>query len=494
MPIKSLLPKTVAGFSWHRLIVCILTLAAAVPKIVDAENSPPQSEAARLERLEKAVEMLQQRNEELEREVSRLKKHSSKSAPESEKQSKVTADGKSDDAKTVVSEEKKPVYVIPGASEFKLTLGGFVQAQYEVGDVSAFEGRITDSSGEIKDRFRLRRARINLTGDFAEQFDFKVEGEFEQSDVGITVKNPDGSTQVSNTTRTEFGATDIFINWHRYPEFNIKVGQYKAPFGLEQLTSDTTMFFTERTEVTSALTPERQVGVSIWGKPFANLFPDRKDLLTYTFGMFNGNGRNNSVNDNNEYMYAGRVELQPIKTEFMNEGAWLKLGANAYTSRDDTNTVLSPAGNLKVNSDGSLSSFTAPSAAERDAYGFDATLHLGRFELIGEYLSERVHSRTVDGQAPLFEGFRADGYYVQGSYFLIPEKLQLVARYETFNPGQVANDDLSSIVGGVNYYIHGDQIKLMADYFHTWSDFRESNPTFGPDEFDEVILRLQLMF
>ena len=95
---------------------------------------------------------------------------------------------------------------------------------------------------------------------------------------------------------------------------------------------------------------------------------------------------------------------------------------------------------------------------------------------------------------PLFQGFRADGYYVQGSYFLIPEKLQLVARYETFNPGQVPNDDLSSIAGGVNYYIHGDHIKLMADYFHTWSDFRESNPSFGKDEFDEIILRLQLMF
>src|SRR4029079_6094367 len=228
--------------------------------------------SARLERLEKAVELLQQRNTELEREVSRLRKQASKSEPVSEKQSKVASDGKSEVGKTEVTEEKKPVYVIPGASEFKLTLGGFIQAQYEGGDVNAFEGRFAVGSGEIKDRFRLRRARINLTGDFAEQFDFKVEGEFEQSDVGITVRNPDGSTHVSNATRTEFGATDIFINWHRYPEFNIKVGQYKAPFGLEQLTSDTTMFLTERTEVTSALTPERQVGVSILGKPFANLF------------------------------------------------------------------------------------------------------------------------------------------------------------------------------------------------------------------------------
>ena len=493
MLIKSLFPKVVAGSGSYRLIVYVIALAI-VPKMLEAENSPPQSDSARLERLEKAVELLQQRNTELEREVSRLRKQASKSEPVSEKQSKVVSDGKSEVVKTEVTEEKKPVYVIPGASEFKLTLGGFIQAQYEGGDVNAFEGRFAVGSGETKDRFRLRRARINLTGDFAEQFDFKIEGEFEQSDLGITVRNPDGTTQVSTATRTEFGATDIFINWHRFPEFNVKAGQYKAPFGLEQLTSDTTMFFTERTEVTDAITPERQVGVSIWGKPLSNLFPDQTDLLTYAVGIFNGNGRNNSVNDNNEYMYAGRIELRAFKTKFLDEDAWLKLGANAFTSRDDTGTVLSPAGNLRVNSDGSLSSFTAPSPAERDAYGFDATLHLGPFELIAEYLSERVHSRSEDGMPPLFQGFRADGYYVQGSYFLIPEKLQLVARYETFNPGQVANDDLTSIAGGVNYYIRGDHIKLMADYFHTWSDFRESNPSFGKYEFDEIILRLQLMF
>jgi len=34
----------------------------------------------------------------------------------------------------------------------------------------------------------------------------------------------------------------------------------------------------------------------------------------------------------------------------------------------------------------------------------------------------------------------------------------------------------------------------MADYIHTWSDFRKHNPQFGNDEFDEVLMRVQLMF
>jgi phosphate-selective porin OprO/OprP len=482
-------------FSCARLAIYSLTLGVFALTPFAAKTLAAQSESERLEKLEKAVELLQQRNAELEREVSSFKKQKSSTtvlAPE--KRSQFVPESKSYVEKTETTEEKKPVYVVPGASEIKLTLGGFIQGQYEIGDVSAYDGRFVERAGANKDRFRLRRARITVTGDFWEQFDFKAEGAFEQSDFGVTVRDANGTTLATSTTRTEFSGTDLFINWHKFPEFNIKIGQYKAPFGLEQLTPDTTLFVTERSEVTEALTPERQVGLMLWGKPFNDIFPEQKDFLTYSAGIFNGNGRNISVNDNNEYMYVGRVELRPFKGKIFNEDAWLKLGGDALTSRDDAGTVLTPVGNLRVNSDGSLTSFTAPSAAERDAYGVDATFHLGPFDLIGEYLSERFHSRTVNGVRPLFRGFRADGYYVQGSYFLIPKKLQLVAKYESFNPGQVANDDLSTITGGVNYYIHGDDIKLMADYLHTWSDFRESNPIRGRNEFDEVILRLQVMF
>ena len=451
------------------------------------------NEAERLERLERAVELLQKRNAELEAEVKSLKKErSSAKAPAplaEEKRSRFAPENKSAVIeKTETVEEQKPVYVIEGGPELKLTLGGFIQMQYEGGDVFAFEGRF--GSAAIDDRFRLRRARINLTGDFAEQFDFKMEGEFEQSDVGLTIRDATGKTLGSNSTRTEFGATDIFINWHRFPEFQIKAGQYKAPFGLEQLTSDTKLFLTERSEVTSALTPERQVGVEIWGKPLTNLWPDRKDFLTYWAGIFNGNGRNNSINDNDEYMYAGRIEVQVLKAKIFNEDATVKLGADALSSRDASGTVLSPAGTLRVNSDGSLSTFTAPAAAEREGYGADATFHWGPFDLIGEYLSESYEARATPG----FAKFRAEGYYVQGSYFAIPKKLQLVTRYESFNPGQIIDDNLQTFWGGVNYYIHGDDIKLMANYAHTWSNLREARPALGPSDFDEVILRLQVVF
>jgi phosphate-selective porin len=438
------------------------------------------SEAERLQALEKAVQQLQQRNAELEREVHQLKSKSGPFAPivsEPEAKHKDSSDGKS----VVFSEPTPPpVDVHPGGSEYKLTLGGYIQANLESGDVSAFEGRFGMTA--LKDRFRLRRARITLTGDYKEEFEFKIEGDLEQSD------------GLSSSTRTGFSGTDIFINWHRFAEANIKVGQWKAPFGLEQITPDTLIYTIERSLPTGALTPERQIGAMLWGKPLTNILPDQKDLVTYYAGMFNGNGRNFNNNDNNEFMYVGRLEVQAFKGKVMNEEASLKLGGDYLFSRDETGTNISPALNLKVNSDGSLTSFTLPSPDERKAWSVDAWLKIGPFDLIGEYLGENVRGRTVGGVAPLFADFDPHGWYVQGSYFLIPKKLQVVAKYESLNPGQVANDDIHSVTGGLNYYIHGDGIKLMADYVHTWSDFREANPQFGEDQFNEVILRMQVIF
>lgn len=471
--------------------LCVLCLAALPFQSAVAET---KSDSERLEKLERAVELLQKRNAELEQEVRSLKKHGlSPPALSEEKRSRFVPDTKGSVVeKAETTEEKKPVYVVPGTSEIKLVLGGLFQTQYEAGDVSAFEGRF--GSAAIDDRFRLRRMRINVTGDFGEKIDFKLEGEFAQTDTALTVRDATGRTLASNSTRTSFGGLDLWANYHRFPEIQIKAGQFKAPFGFEQLTSDPRLLTAERSQVTSALTPERQIGIQIWGKPFANVFPEQKDLVTYWAGIFNGNGRNVTVNDNDQYMYAGRLEVQPWKGKMAEADAWVKFGGNALSSRDASGTVLSPAGSARVNSDGSLSSFTALSAAKREGYGLDAAFHWGPFDLVGEYLSKSYEGRTVNGVLPAFPAFRAEGYYVQSGYFIISKKLQVVGKYEHFNPGQIIDDNLDSITGGLSYYVRGDDVKLMANYIHTWSNFRDARPALGPSDFDEVLLRLQIVF
>jgi len=462
----------------------LLRISSVVPILILAVQplrAETSSDSDRIAKLERAVEQLQQRNTDLEAEVKTLKKQTAFAPVPAEGPTKkqVTYDGKTYVEKNVVVPEKLPVYVVPRGSEIKLTLGGFVQINFEGGDVQAFEGRF--GSNALKDRFRLRRARINLTGEFAEQFDFKIEGDFEQSD-GIS------------SNRTDFSGTDIFVNWHQYPEAQIKIGQWKAPFGFEQLTPDTSLYVIERSLPTGAITPERQVGVQLWGKPFTTAWPEQKDLLTYYAGIFNGNGRNVSINDNNNFMYVGRLELLPFKGKILGQDSSLKLGGDVLNSRDDAGTNISPSLTLKVNADGSLSSFTLPGADQRTAWSVDAWLKLGPFDLIGEYLEEYVDGRTVNGMSPGFADFTTNGYYVEGAYFLIPKKLQAAVQWQYLNPGQKGNDGIESITGGLNYYIHGDDIKLMVNYIHTWSDFRQAHPSLGDDNFDEVIGRVQLMF
>src|SRR2546427_5327436 len=332
------------------------SLAAVISLAAQPLSGQTASESERLQKLERAVELLEKRNAELQSEISSLKAQQAAVVPKGKMKTKIISEGKTYVEKVV--EEKPPIYVQPRGSEIKLVLGGFIQVNFEDGDVLAFQGNFGQTA--LKDRFRLRRARIGMTGDFAEQFDFKIEGDFEQSD-GI------------NSGRTDFSGTDIFINWHQFPAAQIKAGQYKAPFGLEQLTPDTSLLTIERTLPTGAITPERQIGVELWGKPFTNIWPEQKDLLTYYGGIFNGNGRNINNNDNNEFMYVGRLESQPLK-DFAGKGSFLKLGGDVLYSRDNAGVNISQTLNLLVNADGSLSPLFLPSADERTPWSVVAWL------------------------------------------------------------------------------------------------------------------------
>jgi len=134
------------------------SLAAIALLTAQPLRAQSSSDSARLEKLERAVELLQKQNAELKAEVKSLKSKDTASVPDAKFKTKVTYDGKTYVEKAV-PEEKPPVYVQQRGPELKLVLGGYVQINFEDGDVSAFEGRFGQTA--LKDRFRLRRARIN---------------------------------------------------------------------------------------------------------------------------------------------------------------------------------------------------------------------------------------------------------------------------------------------------------------------------------------------
>jgi phosphate-selective porin OprO/OprP len=140
---------------------------------------------------------------------------------------------------------KSPLVIAkPAGKESKLVLGGYLQAHAEFG--SEPDARFAG----VEDRFLIRRARVNVSGSFLEKFDFKVEADF-------------GANSVGEKTGYAAQLTDVFVNWNRYSFANIKFGQFKTPFGYEQLLADTRILTVERSLPNDRLTDNRQIGLGI---------------------------------------------------------------------------------------------------------------------------------------------------------------------------------------------------------------------------------------
>lgn len=301
---------------------------------------------------------------------------------------------------------KTPLTVVKaGGKEQKLSLGGYIQMHGEAGDApdSRFVG--------INDRILLRRARMTIKGAFAENFDFTLQSDF-------------GNNSIGGVAGYRAQLADAFVNWSKYDLANVQIGQFKTPFGYEQLVSDTKTLTVERSLPNDLLTVGRQIGLGVSGSVL-------EKKLTYQAGLFNGNGTNNGANDNDQFMYAGRVAAQ-VWSKGANR---LAVGANGYTSRD-----------------------TGTFTGHRTAWGVDGQATFGRFDAAAEYL--HVLSNRISGTDTT-----ADGWSLLAAYFVVPKTLQVVARYESYDSNVKVGDTTSdNWLVGANYYLKGDDLKLSLNY------------------------------
>jgi phosphate-selective porin OprO/OprP len=346
----------------------------------------------------------------------------------------------------VAAAEGSLVVVQPAGKEPTLRLGGLLQGQAELGD----RGDLRWDSAN--DRIFLRRARINLQGRFLEAFEFRLEA--------------DAAGTLAATSGLRLQLTDGYVDWKRYQAASVRVGQFKTPFGFEQLFSDPRLVTPERSLANDRLTLSRQSGVQVSGE----LLEGR---LSYAAGLFNGTGANSNANDNDQFLYVGRLAGKPLPG--------LSLGANAYTSHDDA-VPLGPEFRVDL-----TPSTPAPDnvfQGERSATGLDLQWQWKRLELWAEAM--RVRFEPAD--AIPADRFRADGGYLQAGFYVVPGKLQAVVKVETFDPDDGADDDaVDTITAGANLLLKGDDLKLQAYYL------RFDVPGAEGDD-SKALLRLQLVF
>lgn len=334
-----------------------------------------------------------------------------------------------------------------------LTLGGLLQVQLDGGDRG--DSRFTNGN----DRFYLRRARLNATGTVLADLDFRLE--------------LDLAGGLSNTSALRAQMTDGFIHWDRYPAANLRAGQFKTPFGFEQLFSDPRLTTIERSLVNDRLTAGRQIGAQAGGDLLAR-------RLTYAVGAFNGNNVNNNFNDDDRFFLAGRLAGVPWQGRLGGGAAAWSLGGNAFSSRD-ANVSLPDLG---FDSTPETADGDDTFSGERTGLGLDTQLAAGPFELWAEYLRVRFEPDSALSRGR----FAAHGWYGQGSCFVMPNRLQIVLKYETFDPDSRADAGATdTATAGVSWYLKGHDAKLMVNYLRT-----DAPAPAGVQ--NKVLARLQLVF
>jgi phosphate-selective porin OprO/OprP len=393
--------------------------------------------------------------------------------------------GKKKDDKTLNAYYKNGFYVERADKAFKMKVGGRVQGDY----LSFDDNNSADSS------FDMRRARIYASGKLYKHTKFKAQLDFGE---GKDANLKDGYLN--------FG----YLKWAQ-----VKVGQYKEPFGLEELTSSKYIDFSERSTAVNNLAPSRDIGLmlhSAFGK----------GTVGYGLGIFNGNGSNNKRDENDDKDVAGRIYFRPFAQR---DTMWFNglQVATSFTVGNQTNSIK----DLKTPASGArIVDWTSgvQSDDRRTRFGADLAWVVGPFSLKGEYIRADWSNVNFGSRE---EDFDIHGWYVTGSYFLTGESKpykggafsrlknvrsifdfkksswgawEVVARYDTmrvdeeiFDLGYASgSDEINSITMGLNWYPH-NMVTIRFNYVHNSYDDNLSDLG-GDDKEDLFLSRLQVEF
>lgn len=427
----------------------LLTLCAAL--VASATFSPAHAASPtveeRLEALEAGYAQLKAENARLRE---RLAAQAPDAAPVAVTAATSAAPAAPAAAPPVPTDADRPAAIIAAGKETKLTIGGFIQGQYENGDAG------DERFAGINDRFFFRRARLSVTGRFAENFDFRVEADF-------------GANSLGASTGIRASANEIYVNWNRYPAANLRVGYLKPAFGGDQLWSDTTTHTIERPLASDRIADGRQPGFGVYGSFLGQ-------RLGYIVTAGHGNGSGSSQNDDDRFLGAARL----YGTLFDSPAAGRLVGAvNVLHSNDSAS--LKPGFGFDAIPGGPADGIFR---GKRSGWGADAQWSLGRAYLGGELLRERFEP---DNALP-FRAFDAQGWQLTAAYMLVPHRLQAVLRREVFDPNlDVAGDATENWLAGLNYLVKGDDIKLMVNYL-----FGDAPGL--PDDSGRLLARVQLVY
>ncbi len=230
----------------------------------------------------------------------------------------------------------------------------------------------------LEDGDVFRRTRLYLSGQIQGRYDFKMQYDFAGGDAAFK--------------DVYFGVKDVPVLG------NVRVGQFKEPFSLEEMASSNDITSIERANV-NRLAPSRSAGIMLY-----NDYADSR--VTGAVGLFRGEADSYGNYRGDGYAATARLTGLPYRSKDGSQLLHLGLG---YSYRDDDTAT------YKLSSDHSL----APSwkhkitgIADTSLLGFEAALKLGSLLIQSEWIQSDV-------DAPV--GGDLNGCYVQASYVFTGE-------------------------------------------------------------------------
>lgn len=312
-------------------------------------------------------------------------------------------------------------------------------------DYDKYNEYFTEDALNGDDELELRRARVNVTGDFNKHWSAKLKIDLHD---GVSVK-------------------DAYIKYDAWDWANVTLGKQKEPFGLERLMSASDLPFIERSMMSSTISLERTYGVNVAGE---------QSGVNWQLGYFQDDNaqKTNAV--------TGRLAwgLVGAKNNLAHIGA-------SFSERSLHGEAFRINERLEVHTADSLIEGDRIDANELSQFGAEFAFQYKGLLNMAEWQQSLVTAN--DGREHSYEG----GYYLM-SYLLSGKnrkyKNGMLDSVKTKNDWEVSlrysqlklieeNSQGRVLSLGVNYIINND-MKLMANYVK--SEYDDNGVDFGSGE------------
>jgi len=327
-----------------------------------------------------------------------------------------------------------------------------------------------DDVKPLDDGWIIRRATIDFDGKFGRNWGFEV---------GYNLSDGRDIHFSSDAFR------DVALTWKGWSVANLTIGQFKLPFGLEELTSSNNISFVERALPIDAFVPSRRIGIG--------LIRERRNytMSAMTFST--------SIGDKHRGQGFGmRVTLAPV----LNQRTAVHLGAAAVTEDPDGKVKFDTAPESRVGDVDLVNTGGIDGAQHINRLGLEGAWRHGPYSVQAEWIVANVRRETG------FASTWFDGWYVNGSWVLTGEMrpykhgkfkeikpenpfgaLELITRYSRIDldDAGVRGGHEHNFTVGLNYYLN-KHVRVMLNYIRAHSERRGVT-----DDPNIILLRTQFV-